>query len=245
MNRSPKAIPVIFLFFSLALQAYAQVFPSIELGGGPTAGWFFNPVKDLNNELKQAGFPEISENGFFTLGGGGFLDFSAGKDYIRFGGFGNGFLTKESKKHNDTLTKAANYSLGMGGIYFEYVKTFGEVFDIHFGIQAATGQLKLELYQYGSSYGNYNSIFGEFQSNSSSTSLSRVFTSRYYSAQPQAGFGILVKRFIYLKIDAGYHIAAMGSWYADNSVKVTNFPGEITSKGFNINIGINAGLFFR
>jgi len=242
--RIKKAAVIIFIIVTAAT-SYSQMFPSIELGGGPSAGWFFNPVKDLNNELRQAGFPEFRESGYLTLGGSGFVDFSSGKDYYRIGGFGTGFLTKESKKINDSLTKAANYSLGMGGIFVEYVKTFGDVFDIHFGAQFATGELKLELYQYGSSYGNYVNIFGELQSNSSSSNISRVFTSKYYSAQPQAGIGILVKRTYYIKLDAGYHIAAMGKWYVDNDVKVDNFPGGITSKGFTINLGINVGLFFR
>lgn len=245
MFYSFRAVPIIFLFLFPVPQAYSQFLPSIELGGGASAGWFFNPVKNLNNELRLAGFPEFRESGYLTLGGQGFVDLSNDKDYYRIGGFGTGFTTRESSKVNDTLTKAANYSMGMGGIILGYVKTLGSIIDIHFGAQLATGELKLELYQYGNSFGNYESIFGGFQSNGSSSSISRVFTSRFYSVQPQAGIGILVKRLFYLTLDAGYQFSAMGSWYVDNDVKVQNFPKDITSKGFTLNLGINVGLFFR
>ncbi|HEY3250477.1 MAG TPA: hypothetical protein VGK25_05110 [Ignavibacteria bacterium] len=245
MIRSLKTIILVFIFLAFNKSGFSQIFPSLALAGGPSAGWFFNPVKDLNNELKLAGFPEFSENGYFTLGGGGFIDLPTGKNFLRIGGFGNGFTTKQEKKYGDTLTKAANYSLGLGGLSFEYVKTFGNIFDIHIGAQFATGKLILELYQYGSPYGNYGTIFGELQSNGSSTNLSRVFTSRFYSAQPQLGIGLLLKKFIYLKLDAGYQLAGMGSWRVDNDVEVKNFPKDITSKGFSINLGLNFGLFIR
>jgi hypothetical protein len=133
----------------------------------------------------------------------------------------------------------------MGGIVFEFVKTFGNVFDVHLGAQFATGKLKLELYQYGNDFGNYNSIFGELQSNGSSSNLSRVFTSRFYSIQPQIGIGVLVKKFFYFTLDAGYHFAGMGGWKVDNDVEVKNFPDGITTKGFTINLGLNLGLFIR
>jgi len=245
MIRNFRIIIPIILFFALNISLKSQIFPSFGLAGGPSMGWFFNPVKDLNNELKLAGFPEFSESGYFTMGGGGFVDMQVGSSYLRIGGFGTGFTTRQDKKFNDTLTKAANYSLGMGGLNIEYVKPLGKIFDIHIGAQFATGNLTLELYQYGSSFGNYNTIFGELQSNGSSTHLSRIFKSRFYSVQPLLGLGILLKSAIYLKLDAGYQLASMGDWRVDNDVKVTNFPKGIEAKGFTINLGINFGIFTR
>jgi hypothetical protein len=56
---------------------------------------------------------------------------------------------------------------------------------------------------------------------------------------------VLVKKFYYLTLDAGYHLASMGSWKVDNNVDVKNFPEGITSKGFTINLSLNLGLFIR
>jgi len=245
MIRHTGIIIVFILFLSINISVKSQIFPSFALAGGPTAGWFFNDVSDLNSELKLGGFPELSKSGYLTLGGGGFIDVSVGKDYIRVGGFGTGFETNQDKKYNDTTTKAVNYSLGIGGLDFEYVKTIGKIFDVHVGAQLATGRLVLELYQYGSAFGNYNTIFGELQSNGSSTDLSRVFKNRFYSVQPLIGFGVMLKSAIYLKFDAGYHFAAMGKWKVDNDIEVDNFPEGIKANGFTINLGINFGIFTR
>jgi hypothetical protein len=245
MIRHSRITVLFILLVSLNISVKSQFFPSFGLAGGPSAGWFFNDVKDLNTQLKLGGFPELSGSGYFTLGGSGFIDFSMGKNYLRIGGFGSGFNTKQDKRYNDTTTKAVNYSLGMGGLDFEYVKSFGLIFDVHAGLQLATGRLTLELYQYGSSFGNYNTIFGELGSNGSSGNLSRVFKNRFYSVQPLIGVGVLIKNAVYLKLDAGYHIAAMGDWRVDNDIKVDNFPKGITSKGFTLNLGINFGIFTR
>ncbi len=85
------------------------VLPNLAFGGGPSAGWYFNNTSDLNAELKKAGFPELSTNGFFTLGGAGFLDIELKKRtnaFLRFGGFGVGFSTHKDQSVNDTLAKA-------------------------------------------------------------------------------------------------------------------------------------------
>lgn len=245
MIRNFRIVIPIILFFTINISVKSQMFPSFGLAGGPSIGLFINPVKDLNKELKLAGFPEMPESGYLMLGGGGFVDIQLGNSYLRFGGFGSGFSTKQDNRFNDTLTKAANYSLGMGGLDIEYVKAFGKMFDIHIGAQFATGRLTLELYQYGSSFGNYNTIFGELESNSSSTQLSRIFKSRFYSVQPLIGIGVLIKSALYLKLDAGYQLASMGDWRVDNDVKVTNFPKGIEAKGFTVNLGINFGIFTR
>lgn len=238
-------MPLLLLTLAAANSVNSQIFPSIALAGGPSVGWIFNPVKDLNTELKNAGFPEFKESGFLTLGGGGFIDLPAKNNFLRIGGFGTGFSSKQDKKYNDTLTKSANYSLGMGGLVIEFVKTFGNKLDVHVGAQFATGKLKLELYQYGSSYGSYGTIFGELQSNGSSSNLSRVFNTRIFSFQPQIGIGVLVRKFFYIKLDAGYHLSSTGTWRVDNDVEVPNFPSGITAKGFTVNLSLNLGLFIR
>ncbi len=245
MSRKLRILAVLLVFLGFLGTSYSQLLPSFAFAGGVTAGWHFNPVKDLNIQLKNAGFPEMPENGFLTLGGGGFVDFPKGGNFLRFGGFGNGFTSKQSKQVNDTLKKDANYSLGQGGVSFEYVIPISKIFDISFGSQFSTGTLKLELYQYGSDINSYNNIFSEFSSNGSSTNLSKVFKSRFYTVQPQVGIGILLKKFMYLKVDCGYQIGAQNTWRVDNDIEVKDFPKGIEPKGLVINVGLNFGLFIR
>lgn len=245
MTRKLQFSLLILVFFGFWTSSNSQFLPSLALAGGVTAGWHFNPVKNLNAELKNAGFPEMPENGFLTLGGGGFIDIPVKNHFLRFGGFGNGFTSKQSKQYNDTLKKDANYSMGQGGLSFEYVIPLGKIVDISIGTQFSTGLLKLELYQYGKDYGNYTTIFGELQNNGSSSNLSRVFKSRFYTVQPQVGIGILIRKFMYLKIDCGYQLGAQNTWRVDNDVEVKNFPTGIEPKGLVINVGLNFGLFIK
>ena len=245
MSRKLKFFAVILVFCGFSMNSNAQLLPSFAFAGGVTAGWHFNPVKNLNTELKNAGFPEFSESGFFTTGGGGFIDLPMKSNFLRIGGFGNGFTSKISKQVNDTLKKDANYSLGQGGLSIEYVMVLGKVIDISFGSKFSTGTLKLELYKYGNDLGSYSNSYNEFQSNGSSNNISRTYKSRFYTVQPQVGIGIMLRKFMYLKIDCGYQLGAQNTWRVDNDVEVNNFPSGIEAKGLVLNVGLNFGLFIR
>lgn len=247
MSVRPAALLItafVFILVSFGNVFSQGMFPSIAISGGPTAGWSFIKISALNDELRKGGFPELSDKGFFTLGGGGFIDLPISSSFIRIGGMGVGFETNEESQVNDSLTKAVTYSYGMGGLSFEYVKTFG-VFDVTFGALFSTGTLKLDLYQYGSDHGSYGTILGEFTNNSSSTNITRNYGVRFYSIQPQAGFGVILKKFLYLRLVGGYQLPAQGTWKVDNDVEVRDFPKEIKAQGFNISLGLNVGLFFR
>ena len=245
MSRKLKFFAVILVFCGFTLNSHAQLLPSFAFAGGVTAGWHFNPVKNLNTELKNAGFTEFSESGFFTTGGGGFIDLPMKSNFLRIGGFGNGFSSRITKQVNDTLKKDANYSLGQGGFSLEYIMPLGSVIDISFGSKFSTGTLKLELYKYGNDLGNYTNSFNEFQSNGSTGNIARTYKSRFYTVQPQVGIGIMLRKFMYLKIDCGYQIGAQNTWRVDNDVEVTNFPSGIEAKGLVLNVGLNFGLFIR
>lgn len=245
MTRRVQLIAIFLTFFGFFGTSYGQFLPSFAIAGGIKAGWFLNPVDELNAQLKSAGFPEMPEGGFFATGGGGFIDLPVKKNFLRIGGFGSGFTSKQTSAVNDTLNKDANYSMGLGGISLEFVMPLGKVVDFSFGTQISTGTLELALYQYGNDFGNYNTIFGEFQSNGSTSNLSRTFTSRFYALQPQIGIGILLKKFMYLKIDCGYQFGTQNTWRVDNDVEVSNFPTGIEPKGLMLSLGLNFGLFIR
>jgi hypothetical protein len=245
MTRKLHFLVLIFIFTGFSSITLSQLLPSFAFAGGPAVGWHFNPTKDLNAELEKAGFPQMSEDGFFVTGGGGFIDLPLKSNFLRIGGFGNGFTSKLSRSVNDSLTKDANYSLGQGGIYLEFVAPLGKVIDISIGTQLSTGTLMLELYQYGKDLGNYGTLFGELQSNGSTANLARTFKSRFYTLQPQVGIGIMLRKFMYLKIDCGYQFGTQNTWRVDNDVEVSGFPDGIEAKGLMISLGLNFGLFIR
>ncbi|MCX7877300.1 MAG: hypothetical protein N2510_01515 [Ignavibacteria bacterium] len=239
---------VFFLTFLLAFISYevnCQFLPSFGIAGGPKFGWNFNITKDLNALIKNGDFPETSDKGFFQMGGGGFIDLPVKKHFIRVGGFGNGFSTHLTKKINDTLTKATNYSMGEGGIGIEYIIPATKFLDLSFGTLISTGRLKLELYNYSSDEVSWENVFGEISSNIESGNLSRIFRSRFYSFSPQLGIGLMLRKYMYLKIDFGYQFSIHNTWTVDNEVRVRNFPEKIKATGPFINAGLNFGLFIR
>lgn len=235
------------VFFLILISSYlhGQYLPGFGVAGGPKFGWNFNITKDLNSLLQSGGFPETSDKGFFQMGGGGFVDLPLKKHFIRIGGFGNGFSTYQTMKINDTLTKATNYSMGEGGIGIEYVIPATKFLDLSLGTLISTGRLKLELYNYSGDEVTWQNIFEELSSNFSTVNLSRVFKSRFYSFSPQLGVGLMLRKYLYLKIDFGYQFSIHSSWTVDNDVKVVNFPDKIKAMGPFINAGLNFGLFVR
>jgi len=158
---------------------------------------------------------------------------------------GIGYSSHQEAAYGDSMTKAATYNFGMGGLSIEYVRGLSSVVDLSFGALFTTGTLKLDLYQYGSSYGSFGQIFGELGNNSGSNNLTRDFSVRFYGVQPMIGVGVLIKKAFYLRLQAGYNVAIMGTWKVDNSIPVNDFPTTIKPNGFNINLGIDFGLFFR
>lgn len=244
MSRKSHFLAAMVVFSEFwALQTASFCLVLLSQAGLQQAGISIQP-KILTFSSKMQGSRRCPKMDF-TFGGGGFIDLPNKSNFIRIGGFGNGFSSKLTKQVNDTLTKASNYSLGQGGISLEYVIPISKIFDISFGSQFSTGTLSLELYQYGKGSGNYGTIFGELQSNGTSSNLSRVFKSRFYTVQPQLGIGILLRKFMYLKIDCGYQLGAQSTWRVDNNTEVTGFPKGIEAKGLVVNVGLNFGLFIR
>lgn len=245
--RNKALITALILLFLVSLTniSYSQMpFIGPAIFGGPSAGWFFNDVSDLNEDLRNSGFPELSKSGYLTLGGAGYIDLPMGKNFLRLGGTGLGFTTSEEKKINDTLTKAVTYGLGMGGVVVEYVINLGRL-DLICGATFSVGALVLDLYQYGPNAGNYGTIFGEFKNNSSTDNITRNFRSVFFGVHPQIGTGVLVKEYLYLRLSGGYQFSVHGKWTVDNFQEVKNFPTGIKANGFTINFSINLGLFFR
>lgn len=239
-----KIIAIFVIFLSLREDSDAQMFPRFSIAGGPTVGWHTNNTDDLNNALRTIGIPEL-ENGFLTLGGGGFVDLPfKGFDKIRVGGFGNGFSASESATVNG-LKKTANYSYGEGGLQIDYRISPAKILDFTFGVQLATGTLEIELFQSSPDYGNWTNIVTELSGQNSSQNISRNFETRFYSVQPQAGIGVFLTSLIYARLNVGYEFGFNGDWKVDDDITATGVPSGIKADGVNINFGLNFGLFSK
>ncbi|MBS1516900.1 MAG: hypothetical protein JSS91_02305 [Bacteroidetes bacterium] len=241
-----KIVLLIIAAFLISDNVQAQFFPRFSLAGGPTVGWQFQNTDDINAEMRKIGIPEFPKDGFLTLGGGGFIELPVkGFDWLRIGGYGTGFTYERNVTDQNNLTKTVFYSYGAGGVSFDYVKPLSKHFDLTLGAFLSTGKLTIQMYQNAPGYGNWNTIFGEIGSGSSSNNISRKLSVRFYSAQPQIGIGYFVTKYLYAKINAGYLFSVNNEWKADNDIPVTNAPEGIKADGFNINFGLNFGLFTK
>lgn len=222
------------------------MFPRFSIAGGPTIGLQFQNMDALNTQMNQIGIPSFPTDGLLILGGGGFIELPIkGLTWMRLGGSGTGFTYERQFTTTDDITKTAYYSYGSGGISVEYVKPLGKVVDITGGVYLSTGTLNIQLYQNTADYGNWNTIFGEIGAGLSSENISRNFSMRFYSAQPMVGIGAFLTKFMYAKLNAGYLFATNGDWYVDNETLVSNVPSGISANGFNVNFGLNIGLFTK
>ncbi|MBK8981415.1 MAG: hypothetical protein IPM38_03595 [Ignavibacteria bacterium] len=237
---------LVLIFGFISNIAYPQFFPRFSLAGGPTVGWQYQNVDDLNAQMVSIGVPEFPKDGFLTLGGGGFIELPIkGIDWLRIGGSGTGFTYERNITDQNNLSKTVIYSFGAGGVSFDYVKTLGKTFDLTFGAFLSTGNLTIQIYQNTTDFGNWNNIFGEVGSGASSNNISRKLTKRFYSAQPQIGIGFFVTKYLYAKLNTGYLFSVSNDWKVDNDIPVTNAPEGIKADGFNINFGLNFGLFTK
>src|SRR3990172_13323749 len=66
-------------------------------GGGYTPGWYFPNLESLKKELTFIGLPKLSESGFYSSGGAGFI-YIGFVDYLRIGGMGFGSSASEDRK---------------------------------------------------------------------------------------------------------------------------------------------------
>jgi len=236
---------VITLFFLISGECYSQFFPRFSIAGGPTVGWHWNNVDDLNAEMRKIGIPEFPKDGFLIIGGGGFIDLPfKSVQWLRLGGMGTGFTSKRQITQND-VTRTVYYSYGTGGISFDYVFRFGRRVEMTLGALLTTGKLSIELYQDTPTNGNWNTIWNELNGSGSTQNISHKLSVRFYSGQPQAGVGFFVTDFLYAKLNAGYEFSTNTEWKVDDGVLVPNAPEGIKANGFNINFGLNVGLFTK
>jgi hypothetical protein len=231
----------IFIFSNIS---FSQLSGRFTFAGGPMIGYYSSSVTDLNSELVKAGFPEISKNGFFTIGGGGYIDVPMVKG-LRIGGYGFGYSESQTSTNLSTAVVyqwSVKYSYSGGGITLEYAKFLGEKFDFTVGGALGTGSLKIDLYRHAPSY-YWNSGNSLWDSTNSSKQLN--YSSRTYTIEPRIGIGYQVNNFLNFKLNAGYSFAIQNTWKVDDVLEVQNVPSGIKAQGLNIGLCMNVGLFLK
>jgi hypothetical protein len=221
-----------------------QISGRFTIAGGPMVGYYASSVTDLNAELVKAGFPEISKNGFFTIGGGGYIDIPMVQG-LRIGGYGFGYSESQTSISNTTAVNfqwSVKYSYSGGGITIEYAKFLGEKFDFTLGGALGMGSLKIDLYRHAPS--NYwNSGTSLWDTTNSSKQLK--YSSQTYTIEPRIGIGYQVNNFLNFKLNAGYAFAIQSTWKVDDVLEVQNVPSGIKAQGLNIGLCMNVGLFLK
>jgi len=231
------------LLLIISANAFAQL-PggAFSIGGGPTVGFQNTNFDDVNALLSRAGIPAL-KNGVVYFGGGGFIDIPFKNfKWLRIGGFGRGY-TVTSSTTGAANTKSVIVDYGEGGITLDYVMRFGSVVDITLGSSFGTGEYKINLNQ---NYpGQTWAGIGASDSSGSTLGFSRNLKTRVFTAQPSLGIGAKLAGFLYAKLNAGYLLSSHGDWKVEDQVVTTGVPDGVKPDGFNVNLTVNVGLFFR
>lgn len=243
MPKILKISAVLLVILLSTSEGYSQ-FGKFSLFGGPMVGWHIPQVDEINNQLRTSGLPEISRDGYFTIGGGGYMDVPK-LDGFRIGGLGTSFSTESKIVTADNFTKRVNYKIGYGGVSMEYVKPLGETFEFTAGATLATGELIVDIYQYKNGTTSWTQNWNELTNTSSSQNISRSMSLRFYSATPKVGIGIFLRSYLYAKINAGYMLSANSGWTGENGEEITDAPKDIKADGLVFDFSLNFGLFFK
>ena len=235
---------VISFIFLLSNISTSQVFNRFSIAGGPIVGFTLTNVDDLNTELKKIGIPGLTESGFMTLGGRGFIDVPFVKG-LRVGGLGLGFTQEKSVESPNNIIKTVKYSYGMGGVSFEYVGSISKKFDYTLGGTLGIGSLNLDIYQHSKDLQNWNISLIGGDTLSARNSNSSKYSTKVYSVEPQVGIGFQMLDYLYLNLNAGYAFTVQNNWKLDDALEVKNVPSGIKTDGFNLKFSVNIGLFSK
>lgn len=204
-------------------------------GGGFTPAFYFTNFDAINSQLAAGSFPEFSQKGIFTTGGGGYIYIGFIK-YLRIGGMGFGGMV--SNNFSDASNNyQIDYSVGGGGLTIEYTLPFIKDFGVSIGAIIGRSSLTLEVFQNQSSY-SWDDILAPASQNN----LLRLSRSSWMLS-PTLNIDYPIYRFVSLRIGTGYHFTFSGDWKANNDQSISGIPGNLNSKSFFIQIGIFGGFF--
>ncbi len=234
---------IIFIIAADILQSQDRKYFDTPFGGGGgyTPGWYFPNLDPLNKELSVIDIPELSEIGFYSSGGAGFI-YIGFVDYLRIGGMGFGGTTSEtSSKDANGFTKEVRYNLSGGGLTVEYSLPFIRNVAVSFGILFGGGSIKIDVYNNNSNF-SWDDIWNE-TGNDSSQNINRSLNNSFFIFAPTLNIDIPLNRFISFRIGGGYQITFSEDWKVDNDQELKNAPSDLNGNTFFLQSGIFIGFF--
>ncbi len=252
MRHSSLAIIFLVIFTASAFPQQSQFFDApFGGGGGYTPGWYMPNVDAVNSKLEGFGVPKLSNGGFYTSGGAGFIYLGFLK-FCRIGGMGfGGSYSSSSVEHyypidSQTLSgydlhKKITYSLGGGGLTFEYTLPFVRTFGISAGAMIGMGSLQIDIYKNtGSmSWDNTWSDAGGNGGQNQHISLKNNF----WMFSPTLNIDVPIYRMVVVRLGMGYQFTFGGSWSHDDGADLTEVPSSVSGNCFFIQSGVFIGLF--
>lgn len=208
-------------------------------GGGFVPGWYIPKLDVVNEQLVNIGMPELSDNGFFTSGGAGFIYVGFVKQ-LRVGGMGFGGATSEEILING-VNRQVDYSIGGGGITIEYTLPFVKNVAFSIGGTIGAGSLVLSVYRNEDGY-SWQGLWDEVNQ-PTSDNVSRELTNNYWFFSPTFNIDYPVYRFVSLRLGVGYQLTFGGDWTVDNDQTISDVPSDFNGDSFFIQSGIFVGFF--
>ena len=234
-------LSLLLLSLSTSIAQTQKKYFDAPFGGGVgyVPAWYIPNIDPINSELSVIGIPELSKSGMYSSGIAGFIYIGFVK-YLRIGGMGFGSSVSTSRVI-DGNNKELIYSLSGGGISVEYTLPFIKDIGLSVGAIVGNGSMKIELF---SSSGNFS--WGESWQDlisGNSESFSKTLKNDYWMITPTANLDIPLNRFIMFRVGAGYQIAFIESWSADNDRELMNVPSDLNANSFFVQSGIFIGFF--
>ncbi len=239
-----KLILLLFVVLFVNLQAqsdFQEGWNGRIGGGGGVSGFFIKPdLTPISNFLDGVGVGNFVDNGVFGFGGGGFAYLMVFKNF-RIGGVGFGASNSKSIVKNG-FNKEVAYNYGGGGLTVEY--TLPSVYKVSLSVGALIGgaSAELDIYQNKGSI-DWNSLSSDFVNTQSSKILSHKLKNGFFVFAPTLNLDVPVNRFLVFRLGGGYLIPLNNEWKVDNGITLTNFPSDMNSKAYFVQIGIYFGFF--
>ena len=234
---------LIFIVAAATLQSQDRKYFDSPFGGGGgyTPAWYFPNLESLNKELSVIDIPILTESGFYSSGGAGFI-YIGFVDYLRIGGMGFGGSTSEaSSKDANGFTKEVRYNLSGGGLTVEYSLPFIRNIAVSLGFLFGGGNIKIDVYNNNGIF-SWDDIWNETQ-NDSTLNINRSLSNSFFIFAPTLNIDIPLNRFISFRIGGGYQITFSDEWKADNDQELKNVPSDLNGNTFFLQSGIFLGFF--
>lgn len=210
------------------------------IGGGYLPTWNFVNTNELNNILATASFPEITNSGFYSSGGAGFV-YIGFVPNLRIGGLGfGGSTSNQSKIGNENRETVV--SIGGGGITLEYTLPFIRNVGVSLGTLIGGGSYQVELFKNSGSY-SLNDVINEIGSSDATANYNRRLVDNFILISPTINIEIPIYYLAAVRLGVGYSFTLGDSWEVENGLELSNVPSSINGNNLYIQAGIFLGLF--